>query len=176
MMGVMRWQRRADAALFKPSEDQQLTSVAVSAASEQVEEVLASTDNVEKLTAYAAISVRSHELNNTQRWLWILPQSRLPVEQLQLLDKMVAATGAVWETTGVADNYLDQSALETMINDDGLSAVVVLGEISNWQKLYSSRLFLKNRCVQSIGLEVLGNDDEKKREIWRSFQQLMTND
>ena len=199
IMGIQRWQRRENSREIINGIDAEtkgkvvdtvdhIASTAISDdAVDDARVVVNTTVNVTKedaiihgqlkskqlLSAYAAISVRRNMNGEDAFWLWVVPQSTLPANELQLLDKIVTATGSSWQTSSLADNYLENNEL-TLFLQNNLTAIIVLAERIDWPEFYEHELYSKQQCLLSASLNDLLNEAEKKREMWHSLQQLMT--
>ena len=195
IMGIQRWQQRENSreiingidAETKGKAVDTLDHVASTVISDDARVVVNTAVNVTEedavihgqlknkqlLSAYAAISVRRNMNGEDAFWLWVVPQSTLPANELQLLDKIVTATGSSWQASSLADNYLENNEL-TLFLQNNLTAIIVLAERIDWPEFYEHELYSKQQCLLSASLNDLLNEAEKKREMWHSLQQLMT--
>ena len=195
IMGIQRWQQRENSreiinginAETKGKAVDTLDHVASTVISDDARVVVNTAVNVTEedavihgqlknkqlLSAYAATSVRRNRNGEDAFWLWVVPQSTLPANELQLLDKIVTATGSSWQASSLADNYLENNEL-TLFLQNNLTAIIVLAERIDWPEFYEHELYSKQQCLLSASLNDLLNEAEKKREMWHSLQQLMT--
>ncbi len=143
------------------------------------QEVLASSSisNEDAFSAYAATSLRMDAMGKESRWLWVVPQVTLPSGELQLLDKIVAATSSSWESSSLADSYLTKQQLDTELQKS-LSAIVVLGHITrgdndSWEQFFKHDAYMTKRFFIGVSLQEMNMDPDKKRLVWKSLQGLM---
>ena len=177
IMGIQRWQQRENPReVIGDDAADDMPRVIVNTATNATKSDAINDDQLENkqlLSAYAAISVRRSSNGEDAFWLWVVPQSTLPANELQLLDKIVTATGSSWQTSSLADNYLENNEL-TLFLQNNLTAIIVLAERIDWPEFYEHELYSKQQCLLSASLNDLLNEVEKKREMWHSLQQLMT--
>jgi len=113
---------------------------------------------------YAAISLRQYG-NEQKRWLWVVDQASLSREELKLLDNIVMATESEWEESGLADGYMGDDQLQSLLNDD-ISEVVLFGA-SHVEFFVNKRVFVTSSISQLV------SDGDKKRQTWQGLKQLM---
>lgn len=188
VMGIQRWQQRKVVAkqmiessveVVKNTDEKKTANGAVNFS--VVEPIVESVAEplVEKaeptqapLSAYAATSLRLDSQDQQCRWLWVLPQSNLNAEELKLIDKIVSATGSAWESTSIADSYLDADKLEYTL-EQNLSAVIFFASEVSWDAFEQHSLFSEKRFMYADSAKNLIDQPEKKRIVWQNLQTLM---
>lgn len=167
-MGIQRWQRcnrkETSSSQIFPSEQKNTLDA--------INDENVNVDNSVAISAYAAISLRKNEQGQQSRWLWVLPQSGLTADELQLIDKMIAATGAFWEDCSIADSYLQESKLDDMLNRD-LKVVIFLASSLNWPTFERHELFMQKKFVYANSANHLLTHPQEKRLVWQKLQRLM---
>ena len=188
VMGIQRWQQRKVVAkqmiensveVVKNADEQKTANGAVnfSIAEPIIESVAEPIVEKAKLTqatlsAYAATSLRFDSQGQQCRWLWVLPQSSLNAEELKLIDKIVSATGSAWESSSIADSYLDADKLENTLVQN-LSAVIFFASEVSWDAFEQHSLFSEKRFLYADSAKNLIDQPEKKRIVWQNLQTLM---
>lgn len=190
LMGVQRWQLKSsfiDKDTNSIDKDTNFQTITVSKATLERKLILK-----EKVINEVAVDQQKNKIENTlfvyactsirenQRWLWLVNQTSLSIEELRLLDKIVVATQSRWEEMGIADNYLDFEALK-QYKQQPLSAVILIGanafnDSSNTDS--SSQLLLDlfkgENILTSPELKTLIDAPEKKRYLWNDLQKLIS--
>ena len=85
VMGIQRWEQRNVVA------KKALTTIETVASNKKEIDTAANDKVIKSLSAYAACSVRLDAQGQQSRWLWVLPQSSLKAEELQLIDKIAVS-------------------------------------------------------------------------------------
>jgi len=166
VMGIQRWQQRNIAA------KQAVKSVEPFENKMKILNAVIDEEVAKNLSAYAACSLRLDTQGQQSRWLWVLPQSSLQAEELQLIDKMVAATSSQWEFDSIADSYLDPESLDKTLCQD-LSAVIFLAAEISWTAFENHRLFSEKQFIYADSVKNLITQPDKKRQVWQDLQTLM---
>ena len=166
VMGIQRWQQRNVVA------KKVLTTIETVDCNKKETDKVVNEEVFENLSAYTACSVRLDAQGQQSRWLWILPQTSLKAEELQLIDKMVAATGSKWEFASIADTYLEAESLDKTLNQE-LSAVIFLAKEFSWTVFEQHALFFEKQFIYADSAENLIAQPEKKRLVWQALQTLM---
>ena len=166
VMGIQRWQQR------NVTVKQTSQTVETAASKNKKLDTIANNEVTESLFAYAASSLRLDVQGQQSRWLWVLPQSSLNAEELQLIDNMVAATGSQWEFDSIADTYIDAAGLNKTLDQD-LSAVIFLAQEISWTVFEQHSLFSDKRFVYVDSVKNLIAQPERKRLAWQALQTLM---
>jgi len=120
--------------------------------------------NQAEFFVYAAVSLRQYG-NEQKRWLWIVDQASLSREEIKLLDNIVMATESEWEESGLADGYIGDDQLQSLLNDD-ISEVVLFGS-SHVEFFVNKRVFVTSSISQLVA------DGDKKRQTWQGLKLLM---
>ena len=180
VMGIQRWQQRKVVAkqtiessveVVKNTDEKKTANGAVNfSVAEPLVEKAEPTQA--PLSAYAATSLRLDSQDQQCRWLWVLPQSNLNAEELKLIDKIVSATGSAWESTSIADSYLDADKLEYTL-EQNLSAVIFFASEVSWDAFEQHSLFSEKRFMYADSAKNLIDQPEKKRIVWQKLQTLM---
>ena len=166
VMGIQRWEQRNVVA------KKALTTIETVASNKKEIDTAANDKVIKSLSAYAACSVRLDAQGHQSRWLWVLPQSSLKAEELQLIDKIVAATGSQWEFASIADTYLESESLDKTLSQE-LSAVIFLATEFSWGLFEQHTLFFEKQFIYADSAENLLAQPEKKRLVWQALQTLM---
>lgn len=197
IMGVQRWQQRnksntANAVTAKTNTTASNLLFSSPENSRQLNEPLNKSKNIEsnafvakslveatateKFSAYAATSTRSDSSGQIKRWLWVLPQSAFPGQEIQLLDKILSATGSNWESSPLADNYLNETAIADVLTNN-ISALIILSDESTsnaFKDVFENHQLLDvdNYVVTGFLGSMLTNLEEKQ-SVWKKLKQIM---
>lgn len=188
LMGIQQWEVRSDM-VAKPQEDSSVElfeevsnldiqiqvekpALELDSLDTNSNEVVETGTEIEHETiqpesnfyVYAAVSLRQHG-NIQKRWLWIVDQPSLSREELKLLDNIVTATDSEWAESGLADGYMGDGQLRTLL-DDNVSEVVLFGS-------KHVEFFANQSIFVTSSISKLVSDTDKKRETWQGLKQLM---
>jgi hypothetical protein len=113
-------------------------------------------------SAYVSVSIRK----GNQRWLWIVDQPSLSIEELRLLDNILGATKSSWENMSIADSYLNFQQIKEQLQQETFSVVLM-------SSLDRSELLMGENILRISSLNELMIDQDKKRKAWNDLQGLM---
>ena len=153
LLGVQRWQLKVPSTRLDEKKEIQVDH--------HTEISDLKVNAVEGVSFYAAASLRDQ-----QRWLWVVEQDSLSIDEVRLLDKILSATGSDWENFGIADSYVDYKFLQQELNRD-ITAVILMSKSDH------KNIFRGQNVINTFQLTELMNDQLKKKKLWTDLKNLI---